>query len=69
MAEFLTNTLHTLAGAAAKRGWLKDSTEIIYVQELWETGQRFVAYWMANPEFTAHYDGNRRAMFYNIRDL
>ena len=66
MGEFLTNTLHTLAGAAAKRGWLKDSTEIIYVQELWETGQRFVAYWMANPEFTAHYDGNRRAMFYNI---
>ena len=66
MGEFLTNTLHTLAGAAANRGWLKDSTEIIYVQELWETGQRFVAYWMANPEFTAHYDGNRRAMFYNI---
>lgn len=66
MGEFLTNTLHTLAGAAAKRGWLRDATEIIYVQDLWETGQRFVAYWMANPEFAAHYDGNSRAMFYNI---
>lgn len=69
LGEFLTNTLHTLAGEAAKRGWLKDSSEVIYVQMLWETGQRFVAYWMSNPEFVAHYDGNRRTMFYNISTI
>ena len=66
MKDFLTNTLHALAGEAAKRGWLKDASEVIYVKELWETGQRFVAYWMSNPSFVESYAGDKRLMFYNI---
>jgi len=69
MGEFLTNILHAFAAAAADKEWLSGANEIIYVQKLWETGQRFVAYWLANPQFTAHYGEDRRGMYYNISTI
>jgi len=66
MRDYLISTLHSLAAAAAERGWLKNENEIQYIQTLWETGQRFVAYWVSNPNFVEHYGDNIRSMYYNI---
>lgn len=69
MGEFLTNILHAFGQAAADRGWLSSRDEIIYVRELWETGQRFVAYWLGNSSFVEHYGGDDRDMYYNISTI
>lgn len=69
MGEFLTNVLHAFAQAAAEKGWLTGAKEVIYVKELWETGQRFAAYWLSNKQFVEHYAGDRREMYYNISTI
>jgi ADP-ribosylglycohydrolase len=69
VGEFLTNILHTFAGAAADRGWLSGAQEVIYIKELWETGQRFAAYWLSNKPFVEHYSGDSRDMYYNISTI
>jgi ADP-ribosyl-[dinitrogen reductase] hydrolase len=69
MGEFLTNILHVFGQAAAEKKWLSSEREIIYIKELWETGQRFVAYWLSNKQFVEHYNGDVRDMYYNISTI
>lgn len=69
LGEFLTNALHTFGQAAAERGWLSSANEILYAKPLWETGQRFVAYWLSNPQFVAHYGGDDRDLYYNVSTI
>lgn len=69
MGEFLNSILHVFSRAAADKNWLSGENEIIYVKELWETGQNFVNYWLSNENFVQHFAEDPRGLYFNLSTI